>query len=196
MQGFDQMNELTRPTAIVIGASSGIGEALARQLSADGWRLGLLARRLARLEALAAELGAGSLARRIDLAEPRAAAASLQQLIDELGGADLVIVSSGTGQSNPHLDWPPDEETLTVNVLGFAATAQVAMRHFLARGRGHLVGISSIAALRVERANGTTPTQCRPRARSTRSAMDDSVFRSWGETLADVSARTASATLD
>jgi short-subunit dehydrogenase len=69
-------------------------------------------------------------------------------VLEELGGVNLVIISAGTGHLNQELDWELDVDTVMVNVLGFMTTAQVAMRHFLRRGRGHLVGISSIAALR------------------------------------------------
>lgn len=142
------MNEHTRRTAVVVGASSGIGEALARQLDREGWRLGLMARRLDRLGAIARDLGVGAVIRRADVADPSAAAATLEHVIGELGGADLVIISAGTGFPNSALAWEPDRETVAVNVLGFTALAQVAMREFLKRGHGHLVGISSIAALR------------------------------------------------
>ena len=135
-------------TALIIGASSGIGEALARQLSAEGWRLGLLARRLDRLKALSAELPNGAIVRAIDVAESEAAASILEHLIEELGGVDLVIANAGIGYLNPSLDWKPDCDTLRVNVLGFTAVAGVAMRHFLVRGSGHLVGVTSLAALR------------------------------------------------
>lgn len=144
------MSTNTRRTAVIVGASSGIGEALARELSREGWRLGLLARRLDRLEALARELGPETVVRPIDVAQ-RDAASILEQLIQDLGGVDLVVISAGTGHLNPDLDWELDVDTLSVNVLGFLATAQVAMRHFLQRddGRGgHLVGITSVAALR------------------------------------------------
>ncbi len=137
-------------TAVIIGASSGIGEALARELNRDGWRLGLLARRLDRLEALRETLAPETVVRGLDVAQPDAATI-LEQLLDELGGADMVIISAGTGH-NGALHWEQDRETVSVNVLGFMAVAQVAMRHFLERGRGHLVGISSIAALRGNRA--------------------------------------------
>src|SRR6185503_20737241 len=60
----------------------------------------------------------------------------------------LVIISAGAGHNNRDLYPELDVDTVTVNVLGFKKTAQVAVRHFLRRGRGHLVGISSIAALR------------------------------------------------
>ena len=144
------MNRDSGRTAVIIGASSGIGEALARQLDREGWRLALLARRLDRLEALRQDLAPGAVVRRIDVAREDAAAI-LDHVLDELGGVDLVIISAGTGH-NAALEWELDVETVTVNVLGFMAMANVAMRHFLERGRGHLVGISSVAALRGNRA--------------------------------------------
>lgn len=137
-------------TAVIIGASSGIGEALAHQLNREGWRLGLLARRLDRLDALRQTLAQDTVVRRIDVTHDDAAAI-LDEVIEQLGGVDLVIVSAGTGH-NAALDWALDLDTVAVNVLGFMAMAQVAMRHFLGRGRGHLVGISSVAALRGNRA--------------------------------------------
>lgn len=65
-----------------------------------------------------------------------------------MGDVDLAVISSGVGYHNPDLEWTKDRETIAVNVLGFCAMANVMMRHFLTHGKGHLVGISSIAALR------------------------------------------------
>ena len=141
------MNEQPRRTAVIIGASSGIGEALAHELDRAGWRLGLLARRVERLEALREQFAPDTVARGFDVSQP-AAPAMLERMLDELGGVDLVVISAAAGDNNRDLKWELDLETVTVNVLGFAASAQVAMRHFLRRGRGHLVGLSSIAALR------------------------------------------------
>ena len=144
------MDRQSRRTAVIIGASSGIGEALARELNRAGWRLGLFARRLDRLEVLRESLAPDTMVRRLDVGQ-HDAAAILERALEELGGVDLAIVSAGTGH-NEALHWELDVETVTVNVLGFMAVAQAAMRHFLARGRGHLVGISSVAALRGNRA--------------------------------------------
>jgi short-subunit dehydrogenase len=141
------MNKDSSRTAVIVGASSGIGEALARQLNDEGWRLGLLARRLDRLEALRETLEPGTVVRRIDVSHDDAAAI-LDGVLDELGGVDLVVISAGTGHLNRDLHIEPDVDTVTVNVMGFMKTAQVAVRHFLRRGRGHLVGITSVAALR------------------------------------------------
>ncbi|HTM03166.1 MAG TPA: SDR family NAD(P)-dependent oxidoreductase [Vicinamibacterales bacterium] len=141
------MNQAFGRTAVIIGASSGIGEALTRELNRGGWRLGLLARRLDRLEALRQSLAPGTLVRHLDVTQD-AAATILQQVLNDLGDVDLVIISAGTGHNNQGLRRDLDAETVTVNVLGFMTMAQVALRHFLAQGHGHLVGISSVAALR------------------------------------------------
>ena len=110
--------------------------------------MGLAARRLDRLEALAEELGGGARAKRIDLRQVDEARLALASLIEDLGAVDLVILSSGVGEPNPHMNWASEKDTIEVNALGFAAVAQVAMKHFLDRGQGHLVGISSVAKLR------------------------------------------------
>jgi short-subunit dehydrogenase len=136
-------------TAVIVGASSGIGEALARELDRDGWRAVLLARRLDRLESIRLSLGPQAIARRLDVTHDTAPA-MFESLLNELGG-DLVIISSGTGHLNRQLITEPDLDTIGVNVRGFMTLAQAAMRHFLKRGKGHLVGITSVASLRGNR---------------------------------------------
>ena len=93
----------------------------------------------------------------MDLADAEGAIAALEALIDDLGGADLIVVNAAIGNYNRKMRWAVDRETLQVNVIGFAAVAQAAMRHFMARKRGHLVGISSITALR---GSGGTAAYC------------------------------------
>jgi NADP-dependent 3-hydroxy acid dehydrogenase YdfG len=134
-------------TAVIVGASSGIGEALAKELHRRGWRLALLARRLGRLEALRAEVGAETIVRAFDVSGEHADDA-LAGVLDEIGNVDVVVISAGTGHLNPALVAEPDEETIRVNVRGFAAAARTAMAHFLANRSGHLIGITSVAALR------------------------------------------------
>lgn len=136
------------PNAIITGASSGIGEALARVLAAEGYGLGLVARRADRLEAMRTDLPGPVWTRRIDVTEADAARRALDALLEEMGDVDLIVLNAGAGHTNPELDWETERLSIDVNVLGFAATANVAMRYFLRRGRGHLVGISSIAGLR------------------------------------------------
>jgi short-subunit dehydrogenase len=134
--------------AIVIGASSGLGRALALRLAREGYAVGLTARRLPLLLELQAEIGPLAFVRQMDVSDTAGAMTLLEELIEELGGADLIVVNAGTGHINPDLAWEPEAETLGVNVLGFTAMVNVALRHFLRRGAGHLVSISSIAALR------------------------------------------------
>jgi short-subunit dehydrogenase len=137
--------------AIIIGASSGIGRELACILSQHGYILGLTGRRLQLLEELKNHLPGPAFSRPMDVADHAAAMKGLEELIDEVGGLDLIVISAGTGCINPDLKWPEEKETIEVNVAGFAAIANVAFRHFVKVGRGHLVGISSIAALRGSR---------------------------------------------
>ena len=144
------MTTTLRRTAVIVGASSGIGEALAHMLSREGWRLGLLARRLDRLENLREALGRDNVVRFMDISRDDATSV-FESLSIELAGVDLVILSAGTGHLNPKLDAAPDIDTISVNVIGFMKLAQAAMLHFLKHGSGHLVGITSIAALRGNR---------------------------------------------
>ena len=76
-------------TAVIIGASSGIGEALAHELNGGDWRLVLLARRLDRLEAIRQTLAPGTIVRAFDIADSNAEA-NFQNLLEELGGAALI----------------------------------------------------------------------------------------------------------
>ena len=139
------------PKAIIVGATSGIGKALAEVLAEQGWELGLAGQRVERLEELCRALPVPVHTQRIDVSRPEEAIAALEALLAEMEGVDLVILSSGIGRYNPDLEWPPEEETIAVNVSGFTAMATTALRHFRARGHGHLVGISSVAAERGSR---------------------------------------------
>jgi len=133
--------------AIIIGASSGIGRALAGVLAENGFEVGLVARRLELLEDLKKEIPGVFYTKRIDVISPDAGEL-LKELIGEMGGADLIVVNAGISATNPDFDFAPEFETIKVNVTGFTAMTNVAVKHFLEKGRGHLVGISSIAGLR------------------------------------------------
>jgi short-subunit dehydrogenase len=136
--------------AIVIGTSSGIGRALAKLLAANGYEVGLAGRRVALMEGLRREIGAPTHLKVMDLAEPQEARQRLGDLIEEMGDVELIVVNSGVGHTDP--PWEKEYEIIEVNVTGFAAVANRAMAYFIERGSGHLVGISSISALRGLRA--------------------------------------------
>lgn len=133
--------------AIVIGATSGIGKALTTQFSQNGYIVGVMGRRLNLLEEIKSELGENIFLQTVDVTS-ESALSDFQTLIDKMNGVDLVVISAGTGSIDPNLPWNKEKETIDTNVIGFTAMANIAWHHFKKCGKGHLVGISSIAAIR------------------------------------------------
>ena len=129
---------------VIIGASSGIGLEVARLLLAEGWQLGIAARREYRLQALKQEAPDRVVTAMIDVTAEDAAQ-RLRALIDELGGMDLFFYASGIGKQNRTLT--PDIELNTVNTNGMGFTRMIgeAYRYFAERGGGHIAAITSIA---------------------------------------------------
>ena len=148
---------LAGKAAIVTGASSGIGAATARLLAKEGCNVVLAARREDRLNALAAELGEGTLAAPADVTDPAACAALVARTVECFGSLDVLINNAGLGlygsiaEGNPE-DW---RKMFDVNVLGVLYTTRAAVRQMLRQGSGDVVFISSLAGRRVPRADGT-----------------------------------------
>ena len=140
--------------AVIVGSSTGIGRALAIKLSAEGYVVGLAGRSLEKLEALQRELPGESFARAVDLLDSRHAIHELGNLIMEMREIDLLIINAGVLHPNEDLRWDWEEDMVRVNALGFAAMANVAVRYFLQRNRGCIVGISSVAG---HRGSGRSP---------------------------------------
>lgn len=134
--------------AIVIGATSGIGRALAERLAAEGYRVGVTGRREALLEELAATRPDSFCYAAADIMDPAAACAALERLAGELGGLDLCVVSAGTGDLNPGLDYALEEPAIRTNVVGWTAAVDWAYGRFEGQGGGHLVVITSVGGLR------------------------------------------------
>lgn len=134
--------------AIVIGASSGIGRELAKVLSRNQYVVGVMARRVQLLNDLRDEAEGTFVVQGIDVADAESAMEILGKFINDMGGADLIVLGAGTGEINPSLTWSLEDQAIKTNVTGFAALANVAVHHFMETRSGHLVGISSIAALR------------------------------------------------
>ncbi|TAL66312.1 MAG: SDR family NAD(P)-dependent oxidoreductase, partial [Bacteroidetes bacterium] len=86
-----------------------------------------------------------------DVTDTKAAVEKLEELTSELGGLDLLILSSGTGDINDKLDFEIEKQTIDTNVLGFTAIADWAFNYFDKNKTGHLVAITSIAGLRGSR---------------------------------------------
>lgn len=144
------IGEEAHTKALVTGASSGIGAALARQLAARGVEVWLCARREERLEAEVAAIraqGGRAHALRLDVSAPEETAARLLALDEEVSGLDLVIANAGVGDDTPAArgDWQTTARIFQTNVVGAAATLLPLVPRMIERGRGHLVGISSLA---------------------------------------------------
>jgi len=144
-------------TAIVTGASSGIGEATARLLAKEGCNVVLAARREDRLNALAAELGEGALAAPADVSDPAACAALVARTLERFGTLDIHINNAGLGLYGSIAEGDPEDwrKMFDVNVLGVLYSTRAAVRQMLRQGAGDVLFISSLAGRRVPRADGT-----------------------------------------
>lgn len=130
--------------AIIIGASSGIGKEVAHLLLADGWQLGVAARReeqLLELKALAPER---INVMKIDVTNSDAGE-RLLSLIRQVGGMDLYFHASGIGKQNRTLDAGIELRTMETNAVGFTRMIGTAFRYFAEQGGGHIAAITSIA---------------------------------------------------
>lgn len=139
--------------ALVTGASSGIGRAVARMLAAEGMRVALCARRAERLNELAGEIGnARSLVVPADLSDEAQILAVFDEVRRQWGGVDVLINNAGLGRAAPLLsaDSGPWREMLDVNVLALCICTREAIRDMRERGDdGYVVHVSSMAAHRV-----------------------------------------------
>ncbi|MBT0566540.1 SDR family oxidoreductase [Williamsia sp. CHRR-6] len=144
---------MTRQRILITGASSGLGEGMARTYAREGRALALCARRVDRLDALATELGASAqqvVTSALDVTDVDTVAPVFDDLAAGLGGLDRVIVNAGsgagavlgTGGLHHNID------TVTTNLVGALAQIEAAMAIFRAQQSGHLVLVASIAGVR------------------------------------------------
>jgi NAD(P)-dependent dehydrogenase (short-subunit alcohol dehydrogenase family) len=140
LQRFD----LSGRVAIVTGASSGLGEGLARGLASVGANVAIVARRYDRLRALAADIGA--LAIECDLLDQEQVGTVVPRVTEQLGGPEILVNAAGSIFSNE----PAEREsvdnirkTLDLNLVAPFLLAQAVLPHMIAAGRGSIVNISS-----------------------------------------------------
>lgn len=139
--------------ALITGASSGLGEAIARDLARRGTHVLLVARRAEELERVAREIraaGGRAESAALDVRDAERVRDLIRELDLRAGGFDLVLANAGVGRAKPvhELTWDEIDETLAVNVRGAIATLHGALPLLRARGRGTLAGMSSLAGLR------------------------------------------------
>lgn len=141
-----------RKVALITGASRGIGRELARALVGENYRVYLAARSGEALHALASELNAQrpDVARAVvmDVSQCEETVHLIRSLDDECGGFDLIVANAGVGASSTdsRIAWESMAAALHTNFCGAAATLTAVLPRMVERGRGHLVGISSLAS--------------------------------------------------
>lgn len=141
------------PVAIVTGASSGIGAALAKELARRGWKVGLVARRAELLDTLVAEIrsaGGEAASTTADVTDRAATATAVQGLEAALGPCDLLVANAGTGAPTPahKLDVDTVLSIMRLNYDGVVHAVAAVLPGMLDRKRGRLAVVSSVAATR------------------------------------------------
>jgi short-subunit dehydrogenase len=132
----------------IIGATSGIGRALAVEMHGQGYTVGATGRRLERLQELKQQLDTRIHVQFMDIAELDDAIDQLDQLKKDMGGLDIIVLNSGVSNyQKESVGRQADLHVIDVNVRGFANLASYSFNLFQKQGHGHIVGISSVASL-------------------------------------------------
>lgn len=137
--------------AIIIGATSGIGKRLAEILAQHHYKVGITGRRSELLNDLKLQKPNSFYTNTFDITNTTVIPECLEKLVQELGGLDLMIICSGTGDLNENLDFEIEKRTAETNVIGFTCVANWAFNYFEKQNSGHLVSISSVGGLRGSR---------------------------------------------
>lgn len=134
--------------AIIFGATSGIGKELAILLSQNGYQVGIIGRREDKLLELLNTNEENFITKSLDLTKVELVPSAIDELISNLGGLDLVIISSGCGNVNRNLDYKIEKETIDLNVSGFTAVIDHIYNYLSNNKYGYIVGITSVMGLR------------------------------------------------
>jgi short-subunit dehydrogenase len=141
-------------SVFLTGASGGLGEGMSRAFARRGYSLALTGRRTDRLEELAADLRTSGSPRvtvhSLDVTDFAAVPRVMGEAAEAHGGLDIVVANSGIGGSTPigRGAFEAARRVVETNLLGAMATVDAAVELFLAQGRGHVVGVTSVAAVR------------------------------------------------
>jgi NAD(P)-dependent dehydrogenase (short-subunit alcohol dehydrogenase family) len=141
------MKRLADRRMLVVGASSGIGRAIALALGAEGARVALAARRADRLRELAADVPGGAIVTPCDVRDEEACEAAVAQAVEQLGGLDALVYAAGRALLLPveEADSEAWREVFETNVSGASLVTRAALPHLTA-SRGRALYLSSISA--------------------------------------------------
>jgi len=137
--------------AIVVGATSGIGKGLSKLLVDNGFKVGITGRRAELLESLRSEAPDSYIVKSFDVRDTNLSVERLEELASELGGLDLLILCSGTGEINGDLDFEVEKRTIDTNVVGFTCIADWVFKYLEKQKSGHFVAVTSVGGLRGSR---------------------------------------------
>jgi short-subunit dehydrogenase len=132
---------------LIVGGSSGLGQRLAEMYAADGYHVGIAGRRENLLKEIQQQFP-----ERIDILKADINDDAIGQLltafINKIGGVDIIIITVSIAEFNNDFFIEPEIKTVTTNVTGFVKTVQAAWQYFKQKGKGHIVGVTSVAAAR------------------------------------------------
>ena len=141
--------------AIIIGATSGIGKSLSELLIREGYEVGVTGRREELFQSKKTQEIRRLVFKKMDVQDLSTLEPICNELVSQMGGLDLLIISAGIGEENKHLNFDVEHSVIKTNIQGFTCIADWALRYFKEQGYGHLVNISSIAGIR---GNGIAPS--------------------------------------
>ena len=141
--------------AIIIGATSGIGKSLAEILLGEDYLVGVTGRRENLFQSIQTQELSSLVFRKMDVRDLSTIESICNELVSQMGGLDLLIISAGIGEQNKNLNFDVENSVIKTNIQGFTCVADWALRYFKEQGYGHLVNISSIAGIR---GNGIAPS--------------------------------------
>lgn len=137
----------TEQKVIILGGSSGIGRALALQLVKENYQVAVTGRRKHLLEELRVQHPGQIICMQTDHTETDFLVQNLEELTIQLGGLDLLILCSGTGDINSDLDFGIEQQTIALNVTAFTCIADWVIGYFQSQQYGHFAAITSIAGM-------------------------------------------------
>lgn len=133
---------------VIIGATSGIGKKMAELYINNDVKIVIIGRREDKLKEIAATNPGKYIYRVCDISNTDVLTNKLDDIVNQLGCVDLMIITAGTGELNPELSYQLEEISLKTNVLGWTCVVDWTIKQFEKQGFGHLVSISSVGGLR------------------------------------------------
>lgn len=129
---------------LIVGASSGIGKALALEFAQNNYYVGITGRRKEKLQQIQSQAEDVIFISDSD-ATHASATTALDLLVEKMGGLDVLVVCAGVGYLNPNLSFAEEDKTNQLNVIAFTKLVNWGMHFFYDQGHGHLINISSVA---------------------------------------------------